>query len=248
MIELDEGVAVAATLGFSTRPAVTPKSLGVAALAILATMTGSESSHPHAPRPGAEVLAEPMRSRWSPTVFDPGQTLDASQIATLLEAARWAPSWGNTQPWRFLVAERGTPTHDVLVAHLTRGNASWVPRAAVVLLGATQVAPDETGEGADNPTYAVHDLGQAAAHLTLQARAMGLHAHQFAGYDHAAVAAALGVPPYVRLLTGIAVGRPGDLALASERERSKHDRERVRREVATFAFAGRWGEPWHPGS
>lgn len=169
--------------------------------------------------------------------------VDAGQ----LEAARWAPSWGNTQPWRFLVAERGTATSATLIAQLTRGNATWVPRASVVFLGATQVAPDEHGDGADNPTYAVHDLGQAAAHLTLQARAMGLHAHQFAGYDHEAVAAALGVPPYVRLLTGIAVGVPGDVTAASERERAKHGRERVRRPVADFAFSGRWGEPWTPG-
>ncbi|TYL54931.1 nitroreductase [Nocardioides sp. BGMRC 2183] len=207
-------------------------------------MTAPSQPSGHAPMPGAEVLAEPMRSRWSPTVFDPDHTLSADQIATLLEAARWAPSWGNTQPWRFLVAERGTTTHDVLRTHLTRGNSTWVPRASVVFLGGTQVAPDAEGEGADNPTYAVHDLGQAAAHLTLQARAMGLHAHQFAGYDHAAVAAALGVPDWVRLLTGIAVGVPGDPSIASERERGKHERERVRRPVAGFAFAGRWGRPW----
>ncbi|MEQ6899962.1 nitroreductase family protein [Nocardioides sp. YIM 152588] len=198
----------------------------------------------HAPMPGAEVLAEPMRSRWSPSIFDDAHRLEPAQVAALLEAARWAPSRGNMQPWRFLVAERGTPAHAVLVAHLRRGNSTWVPRASVVFLGAAQFAADEAGEGPDQPEYSFHDLGQAAAHLTLQARAMGLHAHQFAGFDRDAVAAELGYPSYVRLLTGIAVGVPGDPATATERDRSKEERVRDRRPVADFAFAGSWGTPW----
>ncbi|TIC89141.1 nitroreductase [Nocardioides sp. GY 10113] len=201
----------------------------------------------HAPMPGAEVLAEPMRSRWSPSVFDPDHRLTADQVAALLEAARWAPSRGNMQPWRLLVAERGTPAHAVLVGHLRRGNATWVPRASVVFLGAAQVAPDETGEGPDQPEYSFHDLGQAAAHLTLQARAMGLQAHQFAGFDKEAVAAALGYPGHVRLLTGIAVGALGDPATATERDRSKQERTRERRPLAEIAYADAWGRPW-PGA
>lgn len=194
----------------------------------------------------AEGLADLLRSRWSPTIFDPDHRLRAEEISLLLEAARWAPSWGNTQPWRFLVAERGTATRAVVERHLTRGNATWVPRASVVLVGAAQIAPDESGEGPDNPTYALHDLGQAVAHLTLQARAMGLDAHQFAGFDHDAVAAELDVPDHVRLVGGIAVGVPGDPTLGDERERAKHTRERVRRPVADFAFARRWGRSWTP--
>lgn len=213
-------------------------------MAILGRMVDPEPAA--APAPGAEVLAEPMRSRWSPTIFDPDHRLRAEQIATLLEAARWAPSWGNTQPWRFLVAERETATRTLLHEHLSRGNSRWVPRASVVFLGCAQVAPDEHGEGPDDPTYALHDLGQAAAHLTLQASAMGLAAHQFAGFEREAVAAALRVPSHVRLVAGIAVGVPGDLALADDRERAKHLRERVRRPVGAFAFAGRWGESWSP--
>ena len=85
-----------------------------------------------------------------------------------------------------------------------------MPRASVVLLTAAHV---RTGEEPDAPAYsdyALHDVGQAAAHLTLQARAMGLHAHQFAGFDHDALAEALGVPATHDLLTGIAIGLAGD--------------------------------------
>ena len=130
----------------------------------------------HAPMPDAAGLAEPMRSRWSPSVFDAAHELSDEEIATLLQAARWSASWGNTQPWRLGVARRGNAAHRALVAHLTRGNSTWVPRASVVFLAGTQVAKDDDGNGPDEPTYSYYDLGQAAAHLTLQARAMGLHA------------------------------------------------------------------------
>ena len=96
-----------------------------------------------------------------------------------------------------------------------------------------------------SPTYSFHDLGQAAAHLTLQARAMGLHAHQFAGFDHDVVAETLRIPPYIRLITGIAVGAKGDAAGANERDRAKEERERTRRPLAEIAFTTSWGRPWH---
>ena len=197
-----------------------------------------------APMPSAEGLAEPLRSRWSPSVFDDGYQLDDDQVETLLRAAQWAPSWGNTQPWRFFVARRGDATHDVLVEHLSRGNSGWVPRASVVLLTATQVAPDEHGEGGG--PHAAYDLGQAAAHITLQAASMGLHAHQFAGFDRAAVAARLGVPDHYAVLSGIALGRRGAPDEVDERTRGKEERERRRKPLADFVYADAWGAPWQP--
>ncbi len=193
-----------------------------------------------------DALAEPLRSRWSPTVFDDAETLDRSQVEALLQAARWAPSAGNSQPWVLLVAERGGATRAVLEDHLSRGNA-WVRRPALVLLGCTQVAPDPdaepSGKPPKDPAYAHHDLGQAAAHVTLQARATGLHAHQFSGFDKDAVAAALGVPDHYRLLTGIAVGHRGDPATAPEREREREQGPRVRKPLAEVARV-RWGRAW----
>lgn len=194
--------------------------------------------------PSAESLAEPMRSRWSPSIFDADHRLTDEQVETLLHAAQWSPSYGNTQPWAFLVAERGGTTHDALVPHLRPGNAGWVPRASVVFLAATQVAADPTGNDLKGASYACYDLGQAAAHLTLQARAMGLHAHQFGGFDHEAVAAALGVPEWFRVLSGIAVGVRGSPDEVPERDREREQRERRRKPLSEIAFAGRWGEPW----
>jgi nitroreductase len=198
-------------------------------------------------------LAEPLRSRWSPSVLDPTHVLGDDEIALLLEAARWAPSCGNAQPAHLLVCRRGDEAHQVLVRHLSRGNAGWVPRASVVFLVGAQVAPDEEGEGGYKPFHADYDTGQAAAHLTLQAVASGLATHQFAGFDRDALAAELGVPDHVRLLAGIAVGVPGDAPdgdtdddtdEATERDRERESKPRRRRPLDRTAYAGRWGRPW----
>ena len=194
--------------------------------------------------PSAETLAEPMRSRWSPSIFDAEHRLTDEQIETLLHAAQWAPSYGNTQPWAFLVAERGSAGHAVITQHLNPGNTRWVPRASVVFVAATQVAADPSGNELKGAFYACYDLGQAVAHLTLQARALGLHAHQFGGFDRDAVAAGLGVPDHFGVLSGIAVGIRGNPDEVPEKDREREQRERRRRPLAEVAYGASWGDPW----
>jgi nitroreductase len=197
-----------------------------------------------APEGDQALLAEPMRSRWSPSVFDDGHLLTTDQLRRLLVAARWAPSCGNAQPAAFVVAERGSASHQLLTRHLSRGNSGWVPRASAVLVVAAQVAPDEDGEGGYKPFHAEYDAGQAAAHVTLQARAMGLHAHQFAGFDKQALAAELGVPAHYKLMAAIAVGVPGNADDVPERDRDREHRLRRRRPLDRIAHGPRWGVPW----
>jgi nitroreductase len=194
-----------------------------------------------APQPGAEDLAEPLRSRWSPSVYDDAHTLDPAEIDQLLHAAQWSPSAGNSQPWVFFVCQRGSVNHKRLLAHLSRGNSGWVPRASVVFVTAAHVS---TGADEDAPAYALYDVGQAAAHLTLQARSMGLHSHQFAGFDHEALAADLDLPATHVLLTGIAVGLPGDPAEVDERTAARDHRLRERNGLDEIARAGTWTEHW----
>lgn len=175
-------------------------------------------------------------------MYDASHRLSDAEVETLLRAAQWAPSAGNSQPWTFFVCVPGTANHDRLVAHLSRGNSGWVPRASVVFLTAAHV---RSGVEADAPAfsdYALYDVGQAAAHLTLQAQSMGLLTHQFAGFDHDALAAALAVPATHQLLTGIAVGRAGDPSEVDERTAARDHRERVRRPLAEWAFAGTFEE------
>jgi len=208
----------------------------------------STSGEPvHAPVAGAEGLAEPMRPRWSPSVFDDRHLLRPEEIATILRAGQWSPSSGNQQPWAFVVAERGSPGHAVLVRHLSRGNAGWVPRAGVVIITAARVAADPADPDrafVKDPALSFYDLGQAAAHMTLQARSMGLHAHQFGGFDTEAVAGGLGVPGHYRVLSGIAIGRRGDPLEVDERDRERERRERRRRPLADLVHGAAWGKPW----
>lgn len=201
---------------------------------------------PRAPQPGAEDLAEPMRSRWSPSVFDDTHVLGDDDLRRLLHAAQWAPSSGNRQPWSLVLCVRGNANHARLVSTLSRGNSGWVPRASAVLVTAAQVRTGPEPDAEVYSDYARYDVGQAAAHVTLQARALGLHAHQFAGFDHDALAASLGVPATHQLLAGIAVGVPGDPADVDERTAARDHRDRVRKDLADFVHVGAWGDTW-PG-
>lgn len=202
---------------------------------------GDTEVFPRAPRPSAVALAEPMRSRWSPSVLDPTFELTDDQVTSLLRAAQWAPSWGNSQPWHYLVARRGTPTHDALVSTLSRGNRSWVPTAALVLVGVVAVAEVD---GKEPSPVAEYDAGQAAAHVTLQAWGMGLVAHQFSGFDHEEFARLMKVPDEYRVMPAIAVGALGDPSTVEESLAAKHFRPRTRRPLAQTAFEDAWGQPF----
>lgn len=190
------------------------------------------------------AVVEPMRSRWSPSIFADDSVSDEVLLG-LLSAAASAPSAGNGQPWAYVVTRRGTTAHDVVVDSLSRGNSGWVPTAPIVIVAAALTEEYEGRKPAGD--YAFYDLGQSVGHLTLQAHAVGLYAHQFAGFDHDQVARGLGIPSAFRVLTGIAIGQVGDaedLAAASESDVARHTKERVRRPLADTAHDGIWGTPF----
>jgi nitroreductase len=151
----------------------------------------------------AEPLHPLLATRWSTRAFDPRHVLAERQVTALLEAARWAPSANNSQPWRFAVVLRGTPGHDVVLGHLAPGNRAWADTAsALVVVGAVTTGPD----GAPRP-WAVYDTGQAVAHLTVQAQHDGLAVHQLGGFDRDAVAGLLVADEPVEPVVVLAVGR-----------------------------------------
>lgn len=153
--------------------------------------------------PPASALHPLMAQRWSPRALDPDHELGAPQLAALLEAARWAPSASNSQPWRFAVAYRGTAEFDALLAALTDGNRQWAKNASALIVAVAEtVAPD----GARRP-WAVYDTGQAVAHLTLQGAAEGLVTHQMGGFDPPSVTDLLDLPSTTTPLVVVAVGR-----------------------------------------
>jgi len=198
-----------------------------------------------APDQDGPEIVEVLRARWSPRVYDPEHVLDPADLRTILEAARWAPSAGNSQPWAFVAGLRGDATHAAFVPLLSRGNSFWAPRASALLVSLHQVA-SEPGSALTFSDYAAHDLGQAAAHLTVQAQSMGLHVHQFAGFDHDAAAAAFAVPSHWQVTTGIAIGRLAPPESIEADEPSLADRERrlrARKPLDEMVFAGRFGDP-----
>jgi nitroreductase len=143
-----------------------------------------------------------LDERWSPRSFDATATISDSQLDALLEAARWAPSASNQQPRRFVVARRGTADFDTLVGALVGFNAAWADKASALIVG---IAETSTVEGETRP-FARYDLGQAIAHLTVQAHAEGFHTHQMAGVDFDVVRAAFELTDNLEPVTVTAVG------------------------------------------
>lgn len=164
----------------------------------------------------------------------------AKLLRLVFEAARWAPSSFNEQPWRFVVATRDDPEgYERLADCLSSGNA-WARRAPVLILGLASL--NLTRNGRPN-TYHLHDLGLALENLMIQATALGLACHPMGGFDKDKAATALEVPEGYRPVTMIALGYPGDPDHLSPEH---HDRElgpRKRKPLHELVFAGRFGQP-----
>jgi nitroreductase len=166
-------------------------------------------------RPLHPLLAE----RWSPAVFDAEHEATAEDVETLLEAARWAPSAGNSQPWAFLAGRRGDPVHARLVRHLAGSSARWAPSASVLVANLAHRFVEDTDW--EYSEFALYDLGQAVAHMTLQAQAIGLRARQFRAFDRDGLAREFAVPGHWEVTTMTAYGRP--LADSPTRQRRTVD-------------------------
>lgn len=151
--------------------------------------------------PIAPMLAE----RWSPRGFDATHTLDRDDLMSIIEAARWAPSAGNTQPWAFVAARRGTPAFEAIRGTLAGFNQAWTPAVSALLVLAT--VPARAGR---MQAYTAYDLGQAAAHANAQVEYLGLNAHQMGGFDREAMRQALDLPEGVQPMTLMAIGRHDD--------------------------------------
>lgn len=143
--------------------------------------------------------------RWSPRAMS-GEPLADHQILTLLEAARWAPSGYNEQPWRFCYAKRGTAHFDTFLGFLVEANRAWCASAAALFVLCSRKT--FTRNGKPNVSH-LFDAGAAWENLALQATAMGLVAHGMAGFDPAKARAGLNVPDDFDIPAMIAVGKPG---------------------------------------
>ena len=173
--------------------------------------------------------------RWSPRALT-GEKMDQETLLTLFEAARWAPSSYNSQPWRYLYAHRETPQFDKLLGLLVAPNQAWAKDAAVLMIAVskTTMAP----RGVEMPSHShSFDAGAGWANLSLQANAMGWHTHGMTGFDIPRAATELGVPDGYRVEAAIAIGRLGDKSRLPEQFQAM-EAPNGRNPVSSFAFEG----------
>ncbi|GLJ60850.1 MULTISPECIES: nitroreductase family protein [Microbacterium] len=174
--------------------------------------------------PVLDVLAD----RWSPRAYDATGAVDEAKLASALEAARWSPSAYNVQPWRFIVARRGTAEHASVVESLVEFNQLWAANAAVLIVAVAETANEE---GRAN-THAVYDLGQAVAHLSVQAHHDGLVVHQMSGFDPEVVRERFSLDARFAPTTVVALGELGDVDALPEALRERETAPRERRPLA----------------
>ncbi|MEV6028474.1 nitroreductase family protein [Streptomyces sp. NPDC052036] len=192
------------------------------------------------PTSDTAVAVHPLLAdRWSPRSFDATHTISDEQFLSLLEAARWAPSARNTQPWRFLVGRRDETAYRRILSTLVPGNRLWAAHSSLLIAA---VAEERLADG--TPRHgAAYDTGLAVAQLVVQAHALGLHAHQMGGFDPAQLRTSLGIPEGYQPLSVTAVGALAPADLLPRELRDRETASRGRRPLAESFFAAGWGTP-----
>lgn len=181
-----------------------------------------------------------LAERWSPYAFA-DQTVAESDLRSLFEAARWAPSSYNEQPWRFIVARReDEAAFERLLSCLVPGNQSWAKAAPVLALGIASLRFERNGK---ENRAAVHDLGLAAGNLSIEATSRGLFVHQMIGIDPERARAVYGIPDGCEAWTGWAIGYRGDPNRLPESHRDRDRAPRQRKALGELVFSERFGAP-----
>jgi nitroreductase len=178
-----------------------------------------------------------IAARWSPRMFDPDAVLGSEQLLAVLEAARWAATWGHRQPVRFIVGLRGDATFRDITELLKRGNRYSHAAGALIM-----VCIDE-GDDERTARYAAVDAGAAIAQLTIEAVSRGLVAHPMAGFNADGACEVFAIPAGVRPVAVVAVGSLGDYENAPPETVERDAQGRRRLPLEDVAFAGSWGSP-----
>jgi nitroreductase len=190
------------------------------------------------PAETATPIHEVLRHRWSPRAFD-SRPVEPEKLRSLFEAARWAASSYNAQPWYFIVATKDDPENYKRVTEcFIEFNQGWTKSAPVVVLS---VAGLKFPHNSETNRHAFHDVGQAAANLSLQATALGLQVHQMAGILPDKAREIFNIPEGYDVVAGIALGYPGDPASLPDGLREKEVAARERKPLNSFVFTGKWG-------
>ncbi len=193
-----------------------------------------ENSNPKIPTTQHPV-ATFITNRWSPRAFSK-RAITSDELNTLLEAASWAPSSMNMQPWVFLYAHRGSAEFQAYFDCLVPGNQAWAGRAAVILVSlARKTFPTN---GAPN-RHAMYDVGAATTALLLQGATQGIYGHIMGGFDMAKAHATLGIPADYEIAAFIALGFIEGPETLDEPFRERETQPRSRKPLSEFVFEGK---------
>jgi nitroreductase len=181
---------------------------------------------------------ELIKNRWSPRAFSE-QPVRPEILRSLFEAARWAPSSNNEQPWAYLVAAKDDAENFAkMLGVLVEFNISWAKHAPVLALSVAHLKMNRDGKP---NRVALHDVGSATAQLTLEANARGLSVHQMAGFDAAKARQTFVIPPDWDPVAAIAIGYPGNPESLPDKLRERELAPRTRKPMGEFVMSGSWG-------
>jgi nitroreductase len=189
--------------------------------------------------PAVDGVLPIFHQRWSARSFA-DRDVPKDDLWRVFEAARWAASSSNEQPWRYVVGTRGTETHRKIFDSLVGFNQQWAGKAPVLILG---LAKARLTHGDRPNAYAMYDLGAASSYLTLEAAALGLTTHQMAGFDREKARTLLGIPEGYEFGSVIALGYQDEPAkLGNEDLIERETTPRERKSLSEFVFA-EWEKP-----
>lgn len=197
-----------------------------------------QDTPPDREAPAEAPIEALLRRRWSPRSYT-GEPVSDAHLASLLEAARWAASCFNAQPWHLVVArrDREPAAHAAIAACLSGNNQAWAPRAPVLMVAVARL--DFAHNGKPN-RHAAYDTGAAMAQMALQATALGLQLHQMGGFDLDKARETLGIPEGYEPRAAIALGHPGPANALPEELAQRETAPRQRRAVAEWVHYGAW--------
>lgn len=175
--------------------------------------------------------------RWSPRAMS-GESITEQELMTLFEAARWAPSSYNDQPWHFIYAKKDTSTWQTFFDLLVPFNQSWAKNAAVLIVIVSRNTFAHNGEPSRTHSF---DSGAAWQNLALQGSSMGLVVHGMEGFDYEKAKKALNIPEGYTIEAMVAVGKPGPLSVLPEALQAK-EKQSGRNELKSFVFEGTFGK------
>lgn len=178
-----------------------------------------------------------LKNRWSPRAFS-SESIEEEKIMSLLEAARWAPSCYNEQPWNFILFKKEKPEdYNKILDVLSPRNRLWAKNAPLIMLSVAKMNFERNNKF---NRYSLYDVGSAVTHLTMQATSMGLYVHQMAGFDSEKAQQLFNIPEGYKPVSAIAIGYYGNIENLPDDFKKSETANRSRKPISDFVYQNTW--------